>query len=88
MPREPAYAAERRQDAEAKAASERAKNRMFEASVRLSGREQPRTPSTGARPAAYGSRNTRPVIVAASTAKPRGLIGTAGTVHGAQLPGR
>ena len=36
----------------------------------------------------YGRRNTRPVTVAASTAKPRMLIGTAGTVHGAQLPGR
>jgi hypothetical protein len=34
MLQEPAYAAERRQDAEAKAASERAKNRMFGASVR------------------------------------------------------
>ena len=34
MPQEPAFAAERRQDAEAKAASERAKDRMSEASVR------------------------------------------------------
>ena len=42
MPREPAYAAERSQDGEAKAASERAKNRMFVASVRLSGHGQPR----------------------------------------------
>ena len=52
MPREPAYAAERRQDAEAKAASERAKNRMFVASVRLSGHGQPQTFATGVRPAA------------------------------------
>ena len=51
MPREPAYATERRQDAEAKAASERAKNRMFVASVRLSGHGQPRTDATGGRPA-------------------------------------
>ena len=29
-----------------------------------------------------------PVTVAASTAMPRALIGTAGQVHGAQLPGR
>ena len=29
-----------------------------------------------------------PVMVAASTAKPRRLIGTAGIVHGAQSPGR
>jgi hypothetical protein len=36
----------------------------------------------------HGSKNTIPVIVAASTAMPRRLIGTAGTVHGAQLPGR
>jgi hypothetical protein len=50
MPREPAYAAERRQDAEAKAASERAKDRTSEASVRLSGHGQPRTPATGGRP--------------------------------------
>jgi len=35
-----------------------------------------------------GNKNTSPVTVAASTAKPRQLIGTAGTVHGAQLPGR
>jgi hypothetical protein len=41
MPQEPAYAAERRQDAEAKAASERAKNRMFEASVRRRGMGSP-----------------------------------------------
>jgi hypothetical protein len=34
VPQEPAYAAERSQDGEAKAASERAKNRMFVASVR------------------------------------------------------
>ena len=46
MPREPAYAAERSQDGEAKAASERAKNRMFVASVRLSGHGQPRTHAT------------------------------------------
>jgi hypothetical protein len=37
MPQEPAYAAERRQDAEAKAAYERAENRMFIASVRRRG---------------------------------------------------
>ena len=37
MPREPAYAAERRQDAEAKAACERAKDRMSAASVRRRG---------------------------------------------------
>ncbi len=37
MPQEPAYAAERRQDAEAKAASERAQDRMSEASVRRRG---------------------------------------------------
>jgi hypothetical protein len=37
MPREPAYAAERSQDGEAKAASERAKDRMSEASVRRRG---------------------------------------------------
>jgi hypothetical protein len=37
MPREPAYAAECRQDAEAKAASERAQNRVFVASVRRRG---------------------------------------------------
>ena len=42
MPREPAYAAERSHEGEAKAASERTKNRMFGASVRLSGRGQPR----------------------------------------------
>jgi hypothetical protein len=51
MPREPAYAAERRQDAGAKAASERAKDRMSEASVRLSGHGQPLTITTGRRPA-------------------------------------
>jgi hypothetical protein len=51
MPREPAYAAERRQDAGAKAASERAKNGMFVASVRLSGHGQPLTVTTGGRPA-------------------------------------
>jgi len=43
MPREPAYAAERSQEGGAKAASERAKNRMLVASVRLSGHGQPRT---------------------------------------------
>jgi len=37
MPQEPAHAAERSQDGEAKAASERAKNRMFVASVRRRG---------------------------------------------------
>jgi hypothetical protein len=41
MPREPAYAAERRQDAEAKAASERAKGRMPVASVRRRGMGSP-----------------------------------------------
>ncbi|MEY3205011.1 MAG: hypothetical protein RLZZ21_1342 [Planctomycetota bacterium] len=41
MPQEPAYAAERRQDAGAKAASERAKNRMFVASVRRRGMGSP-----------------------------------------------
>ena len=41
VPQEPAYAAERRQDAEAKAASERAKNRMFVASVRRRGMGSP-----------------------------------------------
>jgi len=40
------------------------------------------------RPRRQGNKNTSPVTVAASTAKPRQLIGTAGTVHGAQLPGR
>jgi hypothetical protein len=44
MPQEPAYAAERRQDAEAKAASERAKNRMFVASVRRRGMGSPELP--------------------------------------------
>ncbi|MEY3205239.1 MAG: hypothetical protein RLZZ21_1570 [Planctomycetota bacterium] len=42
MPREPAYAATRRQDAEAQAASERAKNRMFAASVRRWGVGNPK----------------------------------------------
>jgi hypothetical protein len=51
MPREPAYAAERRQDAESEGGIERAKNRMFVASVRLSGHGQPRTHTTGGRPA-------------------------------------
>jgi hypothetical protein len=37
MPREPAYVAERSQDGGAKAASERAKDRMSEASVRRRG---------------------------------------------------
>jgi len=37
MPQKPAYAAERRQDAEAMAASERAKDRMSVASVRRRG---------------------------------------------------
>jgi hypothetical protein len=41
MPQEPAYAAERRQDAGAKAAYERAKNRMFGASVRRRGMGSP-----------------------------------------------
>ncbi|MEY3204304.1 MAG: hypothetical protein RLZZ21_635 [Planctomycetota bacterium] len=44
MPREPAYVAERRLDAEAKAASERAKNRMFAASVRRRGVGSPDLP--------------------------------------------
>jgi hypothetical protein len=44
MPREPAYAAERRQDAGAKAASERAENRMFVASVRRRGVGSPELP--------------------------------------------
>jgi hypothetical protein len=37
---------------------------------------------------AHGNRNTMPVTVAACTANPRALIGTAGQVQGAQLPGR
>jgi hypothetical protein len=41
VPQEPAYAAERRQDAGAKAASERAKDRMSEASVRRRGMGSP-----------------------------------------------
>ena len=41
MPQEPAYAAERSQDGGAKAASERAENRMFEASVRRRGMGSP-----------------------------------------------
>jgi hypothetical protein len=41
MPQEPAYAAERRQDAEAKAVSERAKDRMSVASVRRRGMDSP-----------------------------------------------
>ncbi len=45
MPREPAYAAERRQDAEAKAASEQAKDRMSVASVRREGAGSPKPDS-------------------------------------------
>ena len=41
MPQEPAYVAERSQDGEAKAASERAKDRMFGASVRRRGMGSP-----------------------------------------------
>jgi hypothetical protein len=37
MPRPPAYAAERRQDAESEGGIEQAKNRMFVASVRRQG---------------------------------------------------
>ena len=44
MPQEPAYAAERSQDGGAKAASERAKNRMFVASVRRRGMGSPELP--------------------------------------------
>jgi hypothetical protein len=44
MPQEPAYAAERSQDGGAKAASERAKNRMFVASVRRRGVGNPSLP--------------------------------------------
>jgi hypothetical protein len=43
MPQEPAYGGERRQDAEAEAAIERAKDRMSVVSVRLSGYGQHRT---------------------------------------------
>jgi hypothetical protein len=50
MPREPAYAAERSQDGGARAASERAEDRMSGASVRLSGHGQPRTLATEGRP--------------------------------------
>jgi hypothetical protein len=42
MPQEPAYGGKRRQDAESGAAIERAEDRMSVASVRLSGRGQPR----------------------------------------------
>jgi len=45
MPQEPAYAAERSQDGEAKAASERAKDRMSEASVRREGVGSPKPDS-------------------------------------------
>ncbi|MEY3206155.1 MAG: hypothetical protein RLZZ21_2486 [Planctomycetota bacterium] len=44
MPQEPAYAAERSQDGGAKAAYERAKNRMFVASVRRRGVGSPELP--------------------------------------------
>jgi len=49
MPREPAYGGKRRQDAESAAAIERAKNRMFAASVRLPGHGQSLTHATGGR---------------------------------------
>ena len=69
-PREPAYAAERRQDAEAKAASERAKGRMPVASVRLSGRGQPRT---GPTPQAFAPRE-EPMRIVHITAGAGGRI--------------
>ena len=53
MPREPAYAAERSQDGGAKAASERAKNRMFVASVRRRGVGSPELESQGVDPPWY-----------------------------------
>ena len=48
----------------------------------------PPHPADAAPGPAHGSRKTMPVAAAAPTAKPRALTGTAGTVHGAQLPGR
>ena len=45
MPQEPAYAAERRQDAESEGGIERAENRMFEASVRRPGTGNPAAPT-------------------------------------------
>jgi hypothetical protein len=44
MPRPPAYAAERRQDAESEGGIEQAKNRMFVASVRRRGVGSPEPP--------------------------------------------
>jgi hypothetical protein len=49
MPREPACAAERRQDAESEGGIERAKNRMFVASVRRRGMGSPDPPRSHAR---------------------------------------
>ncbi|MEY3206012.1 MAG: hypothetical protein RLZZ21_2343 [Planctomycetota bacterium] len=50
MPREPAYGGKRRQDAESAASIERAKNRMFEASVRRRGVGSPELAPQGVGP--------------------------------------
>lgn len=39
-------------------------------------------------PVNYGTSQNVPVITAACVKPPRKLIGTGGTIHGAQLPGR
>jgi hypothetical protein len=74
MPREPAYAAERRQDAESEGGIERAKNRMFVASVRLSGHGQPRTLPTGGRTYALFGRASRSGTTGSTPSTFRSLI--------------